>query len=162
MADIMKENECFQKDYDKIYAKGQWTKEDLENMKNYKKLIYYNMAINGMENGGGFPGSEYMDMNETNSFRRGRNPMNGQYMSRDMGSYNGGMNGSGLYYPQYMDGNSWNGRGSYDGMNMSGRRYYDSEKEKAIHKLHHMMENEDNAEKKNALKMAVTVLEEQK
>lgn len=157
MADIMKENECFQKDYDKIYAKGQWTKEDLENMKNYKKLIYYNMAINGMENGSGFPGSEYMDMNEANSFRRGRNPMNGQYMSRDMG-----MNGSGLYYPQYMDGNSWNGRGSYDGMNMSGRRYYDSEKEKAIHKLHHMMENEDNAEKKNALKMAVTVLEEQK
>lgn len=146
MADIMKENECFQKDYDKIYAKGQWTKEDLENMKNYKKLIYYNMAINGMENGGGFPGSEYIDMNGTNSFRRGRNPMNGQYMSRDMG-----MNGSGLYYPQYMD-----------GMNMSGRRYYDSEKEKAIHKLHHMMENEDNAEKKNALKMAVTVLEEQK
>lgn len=144
MADIMKENECFQKDYEKLYAKGQWTKEDLENMKNYKKLIYYNMAINGMENGGGFPGSEYMDMGETNSFRRGRNPMNGQYMSRDMG-------GSGMYYPQYMD-----------GMNMSGRRYYDSEKEKAIHKLHHMMENEDNAEKKNALKLAVTVLEEQK
>ena len=162
MADIMKENECFQKDYDKIYAKGQWTKEDLENMKNYKKLIYYNMAINGMENGNGFQGSEYMNMDETNSFRRGRNPMNGQYMSRDMGSYNGGANGSGLYYPQYMDGNSWNGRGSYDGMNMSGRRYYDSEKEKAIHKLHHMMENEDNAEKKNALKLAVTVLEEQK
>ena len=45
-------------------------------------------------------------------------------------------------------------------MRSSGRRYYDSEKEKAIHKLHHMMENEDNAEKKNALKLAITELEQ--
>lgn len=152
MADIMKENECFQKDYDKLYAEGSWNKDKLDMMKNLKKLIYYNLAIEGMQNGAGFPGSEHMD---DMSFRRGRNPMNGQYMSRDMGR---GMNGgSGMYYPSYMDGNSWDDR--IYGMNMSGRRYYDSEKEKAIHKLHHMMENEDNAEKKNALKLAITELE---
>ena len=29
-----------------------------------------------------------------------------------------------------------------------------------VHKLHHMMENEDNAEKKNALKLAIMNLEQ--
>ena len=152
MADIMKENECFQKDYNKMYDKGTWNKDELEMMKNLKKLIYYNLVIDAMENGGSYPGSEHMP---EMSFRRGRNMNNGRFMSRDM------------YYPPYMDGNSWDmdgrmnsGRNYYDNNGSSGRNYYDSEKEKAIHKLHHMMENEDNVEKKNALKMAIMELEQ--
>ena len=163
--DSKKEIECFEKDYDKIYAKETWTKDDISMMKDLKKLIYYNLVIDAMQNGESYPGSEYMpDTEMRNSFARYRNPMNGQYVSHTGGhGMNNGMNnnGSGMYYPPYMDGNTWDGRDGR-GMNMSGRRYYDSEKEKAIHKLHHMMENEDNAEKKNALKLAVTVLEEQK
>lgn len=167
----MKQNECFEKDYDKLYSKGSWTKDDLEMMKDLKKLMYYNLVIEAMENGSSYPGSEGMgDM----SFARGRSPMTGRYVSRDMGRGNS----SGMYYPGYMDGygNSWDGNtyngsyngsyngGSYNGnnggMNQSGRRYYESEKENAIHKLHHMMENEDNAEKKKALKLAITELEQ--
>lgn len=152
MADIMKENECFQKDYNKMYDKGTWNKDELEMMKNLKKLIYYNLVIDAMENGGSYPGSKYIP---EMSFRRGSNMNNGRFMSRDM------------YYPPYMDGNSWDmdgrmnsGRNYYDNNGSSGRNYYDSEKEKAIHKLHHMMENEDNVEKKNALKMAIMELEQ--
>lgn len=148
----MKEVECFQKDYDKLYAKGSWNKDEIAMMKDLKKLIYYSLVIDSMQNGNGYPGEEYMP--EGMSGRRMRNPMNGQYMSgymyRDMGH-----NGSGMYHYPYMDGNMY-----YDDMRTSGRRYYDSEKEKAIHKLHHMMENEDNAEKKNALKLAITELEQ--
>lgn len=150
-----KENECFQKDYQRIYDKGTWSKDEISMMKDLKKLIYYNLVIDAMENGGSYPGSEHMP---EMSFMRGRDAATGRYMSRAMNGMNGG---SGTYYPPYMDGNSWNSQ-RYDdmGMNTSGRRYYDSEKEKAIHKLHHMMENEDNAEKKNALKLAITELEQ--
>lgn len=155
MADVMKENECFLKDYNKLYDKGTWNKDEIAMMKDLKKLIYYNLVIDAMQNSGDYPGSEHMP---EMSYRRGRNPMNGQYMSRDMRSmdnWNGMNGGSGMYYPQdYMGDNNWSWGG-----NMSGRRYYDSEKEKAIHKLHHMLENEDNAEKKNALKLAITELE---
>jgi len=156
MSDYMKENECFQKDYDTLYAKGAWDKDALERMKNYKKLIYYNLVIDAMENGKDYPGSEHMP---EMSFRRGRNPMNGQYMSRDMRGMNGG---SGMYYPQYMDGNSWDGRsyGMYDDMNMSGRRYYDSEKEKAIHQVHKMLDNTDDPERKSALNFLLNMAKE--
>ena len=145
----MKEVECFQKDYDKLYAKGSWTKEEVSWMKDYKKLIYYSLVIDRMLRGESYPGEEYMP--NAMSGRRMRNPMNGQYMSGN-GMYD---YGSGTYHHPYMDGGMY-----YDDMRSSGRRYYDSEKEKAIHKLHHMMENEDNAEKKNALKLAITELEQ--
>lgn len=137
--DVMKEVECFQKDYDKLYAKGTWNKDELSMMKDYKKLIYYSLVIDSMMNGNGYPGEEYMPNGM--SGRRMRNPMNGQYMSGNM-------------YP-YMDRNMY-----YDGMNTSGRRYYDSEKEKAIHMLHHMMDNTDDPERKNTLKFALNELEQ--
>lgn len=54
----------------------------------------------------------------------------------------------------------WPSHPYYDDQRTSSRRYYDSEKEKAIHKLHHMMENTDNMEQKNALKLAITELEQ--
>lgn len=150
--DVMKEVECFQKDYDKLYAKGTWNKDELSMMKDYKKLIYYTLVIDSMKNGNGYPGEEYMPNGM--SGRRMRNPMNGQYMSGNM-YQDMGRNGSGTYYHPYMDGNMY-----YDGMNTSGRRYYDSEKEKAIHKLHHMMDNTDDSERKNALKFALNELEQ--
>lgn len=143
-SEIKHQNEAFQKDFNEIYDKGKWTKDDICMMKDLKKLIYYNKVIEAMDEGSEYPGSEYMP--DARSYARHRNPMNGRYMSRDM------MPGSGMYYPYYDD-------YSYDGMNMSGRRYYDSEKEKAIHKLHNMMDNNDNAEQKNALKLAIAELE---
>jgi len=153
----MKEIECFEKDYQKLYDKGSWNKDELAMMKDLKKLVYYTLVIDSMKNGGSYPGEEYMP--DGMSGRRMRNPMNGQYMSGN-GMYRGmDHNGSGMYHYPYMDGGMYYD-GSYNDMRSSGRRYYDSEKEKAIHKLHHMMENEDNAEKKNALKLAITELEQ--
>lgn len=42
---------------------------------------------------------------------------------------------------------------------MSGRRYYDSEKENATQKLYHMMENEENGEVRMAIQNAIRELE---
>ena len=140
------ENKTFQQDYEKMYAKGNWTPQEVSMMKDLKKLIYYNLVIDAMENGNGYPGDKYMpDM----SYARGRNSM-GQFTSGDNWDR---MSGN---YPHYPD----MGGMYYDGMNdRSGRRYYDSEKEKAIHKLHHMMDNTDDPERKNALKIALNELE---
>lgn len=146
-----KKYEELESDFNKILSKGEWKTEDFCKMKDIQKILYYIDAREGMKNGQGFPGSEYLDGGEGDmSFRRGRNPMNGRYISRDAGrNMNGMNNGSGTYYPPYMD-----------GMNMSGRRYYDSEREKALHKLHHMMDNTDDPERKSALNFAIKTVEE--
>ena len=59
-ADIKRENESFQQDYNKLYAKGAWGKDELDMMKNLKKLIYYNLAIEAMEEGQGHPGKGHL------------------------------------------------------------------------------------------------------
>ena len=60
MSDIQKENECFQQDYEELYARGKWNGDELDRMKNYKKLIYYNLAIEAMQNGEGRPGKGHL------------------------------------------------------------------------------------------------------
>ena len=139
--------EAFEKDFNTLYAKGTWTPQDISQMKDLKKLIYYTKVICAMDEGDEYPGSEHMP--DTRSYTRGRDPVNGRYVSRDMMP-----NGSGMYHHPYMDGGMY-----YDDMNSYSRRYYDSEKEKAIHKLHHMMENTDDPERKNALRFAINELE---
>lgn len=160
-ADIKRENECFQQDYDKLYAKGTWTPEEVKTMKDLKKLIYYNLAIQAMEKGSGYSDEEY---SPEMSYARGRSNRSGMHpYFPDGGSgmyYDGGGNGrSGNYY----DGGNGNGRsgtGYYDGgSDRSGRRYYDGEKEKAMKQLHRMMENSDDPERRNALRMAIQELE---
>lgn len=143
----MKENAAYQQDYDKLFAKGNWNPQEISMMKDLKKLIYYNLAIDAMENGQGHPGEGHLP---EMSYARGRNAM-GQFTSGDNWDNRSG------HYPYYPD---MGGGMYYDGMNdRSGRRYYDSEKEKAIHKLHHMMDNTDDPERKNALKIALNELE---
>lgn len=94
-----------------------------------------------MKEGEEYPGSEYMD-ERANSYARGgnqaRSAMTGRYMSRG---------GSGTY-PMY-----------YDDMRGSGRRYYDGEKEDAIHKLHKAMDSETNPEYRMAVQEAIRILE---
>ncbi len=144
-----KENMAFQQDYDKMFAKGTWSPQEIDAMKNLKKLIYYNLAIEAMEEGQGHPGAGHLP---EMSYARGRNAM-GQYTSGNGDDWEG-RSGHHPYYPDMGSGMY------YDGMNdRSGRRYYDSEKEKAIHKLHHMMDNTDDPERKNALKIALNELE---
>ena len=144
MGDNMyKQIEEFQKDYDKIYAKGKWEPCDYTTMKDLQKLMYYIEVREAMKNGGDYPGSDYMDQN---SYARGnqmRNMNTGRYMPRG---------GSGTY-PM------GNGPWYYNDGGMSGRRYYDGEKEDAIHKLHKAMDAETNPEFRMAIQEAIHMLE---
>lgn len=138
MGDMMKRQiEKFEADYDQIAAKGSWNKDEIEMMKDLQKLMYYLEVRCAMKEGGEYPGSEYMDKQSydmAHSYARGqmRNPMNGRYMSY-------GRSGS---YPMYYD-----------------RRYYDSEKENAVHELHHMMDSKTDPEIKMAIQSAIHDLE---
>ena len=143
---IKHENETFQADYDKLYAKGSWNKDEISMMKDLKKLIYYNKVICAMDEGKEYPGSEYMPENMSGA--RGRDGM-GRYTSGNV------MSGMHQIPPYYY------GTGpSYDNWDTSGRRYYDSEKEKAIHKLHEMMSMTDDPERKNVYRIALNELEQ--
>ena len=141
MGDQMKKQiEKFESDYDKIFSKGAWEPKDVTLMKDLQKLMYYLEVRCAMKEGEDYPGSEYMD-ERSNSYASGgqaRSPMTGRYMSRG---------GSGTY-PMY-----------YDDMRGSGRRYYDGEKEDAIHKLHKAMDNESNPEYRMAVQEAIRILE---
>lgn len=130
MGDMMKRQiEKFEADYDQIAAKGSWSKDEIEMMKDLQKLMYYLEVRCAMKEGGEYPGSEYMDKR-----------------SYDMAhSYARGHNGT---YPMY-----------YDNMGMSGRRYYDSEKENAVHELHRMMDSKTDPEVKMAIQSAIRNLE---
>lgn len=152
MGDMNKKHiEEFEKDFEKIASKGAWDEKDISKMKDLQKLMYYMEVRCAMKEGDEYPGSEYMP-EDGRSYARGRDMM-GRYTS---GNRYMGRGGSGTYYPPYMD-NRY-----YDDMGSSGRRYYDDEKKNALHKLHHMMDMEENPEKKNALKIAINELEEHK
>ena len=144
MGDMMKKQvEKFESDYDQIFAKGTWNKEEIEMMKDLQKLMYYLEVRCAMKEGGEYPGSEYMDKQSydmAHSYARGqmRNPMNGRYMSDGR---------SGIYPMHY----NMNG--------MSGRRYYDDEKDTVIHELHRMMESKTDPEVKMAIQDTIRNLE---
>lgn len=137
----MKHLEEFEKDFEKIASKGVWDDKDLCKMKDLQKIMYYMEVRDAMKNGQDYPGSEYMP-DEGRSYARGRD---------SMGRFTSGNRYMGRSYDMY-----------YDDMGSSGRRYYDDEKKNALHKLHHMMDMEENPEKKNALKIAINELEEHK
>lgn len=148
MGDNMnKQIEKFESDYDKIFAKGAWTKEDLEMMKDLQKLMYYlevRCAMKKAEEGEYQGGEMSYDSRSYNgrsydgrSYARSmpnRSPSTGRFVS------------SGHYPMDY----------SYD---MSGRRYYDGEKENAVNELHRMMSNMTDPESKMALQDAIRNLE---
>lgn len=144
---MYKQVEEFQKDYDKIYAKGKWEPCDYTTMKDLQKLMYYIEVREAMKNGNDYPGSEYMDQNSYNrgySYARGgrmHNPSNGRFMPRGSGTYP-------------MDNGPW-----YYDDGMSSRRYYDGEKEDAVHKLHKIMDSETNPEFKMAIQEGIRMLE---
>ena len=123
-------------DFHRIADKGSWSPEEITRMKDLQKLMYYIEVRCAMKEGEEYPGSEYMDVGK--SYARGgqrRNPVNGQYMSY-----------------RTMDGNRY-----YDDGRGYGRRYYDTED--AIHKLHKLMDSENNPEFKMAIQEAIHTLE---
>lgn len=146
MEDSMKKaRERFMDEFRQASSAEKWSKECVELMKNLLKCVYYIDVTDAMENGGEYPGSEYMDGSGASYARGGqrRNAM-GQY-SRT-GSYdrydNRMNNGSGMYP---MSGRYYRDDG------MSGRRYYDDEMGNAIHMLERMKNTETNPDKRMAI-----------
>lgn len=165
MADKTKRQiEKFEADYEKVASKDVWEPCEITLMKDLQKLMYYLEVRKAMKEGGNYPGSEYMEDDDDDemsyrSYARMRNGM-GQFTSgrrsRAGGSYDrgmpGNMGGSGRYP---MNGGPW----YYDDGRGSGNRYYDGEKEDAVHKLHKMMDSDNNPEFKMAIQEAIRFLE---
>ena len=147
--------EVFEKDFDTLFSKhaaGQaWNKDEIAQMKDLKKLIYYTKVICAMDEGEDYPGEEYLEERRGGSGRRGRG-MDGRYVSRD------GKPGvvSGTYHHPMWD---YNDHRYYDSDEMSGRRYYDDAKKDAVRKLRNKWESTDDEGLKNALKLAIDNLE---
>lgn len=144
--------EKYDADFHKLASKEGWTKDDIAMMKDLQKLMYYMEVRCAMKDGEEYPGSEYMP-EKGMSYARGnmdqaRNMNTGRYMSRGSGHYPMGSNG-----PWYYDDMRGSGRRYYDG------RYYDGEKEDAVHKLHKVMDSETNPEFKAAIQTAIHELE---
>jgi len=138
MEDSMKKaRERFMDEFRQASSAEKWSKECVELMKNLLKSVYYIDVIDAMENGGQYPGSEYMDGSGASYARGGqrRNAM-GQY-SRT-GSYD-----------QY-DNRMNNGSGTYP-YTMSGRYYRDDEMGNVVHMLERMKNSEMNPEKRMAI-----------
>lgn len=127
--------ERYENDFDKLSANENYTPEQLTRMKDLQKLMYYMEVRCAMKEGQDYPGSNFMPNGEERNYARHHDSMgrfaSGHYPSSDNGNWYYDNMGSGR---NYYDG--------YDGGNTSGRRYYDSEKEKAIHYLHKRLDSE--------------------
>lgn len=139
---MKKTRERLMDEFRQASSADKWTKECVEMMKNLLKSVYYIDVICAMEDGGEYPGEEYIGSG--NSYARGGQPRNhmGRFIS-GTGYDNRGYDnrGSGMY-PMYPYTNYRNG--------MSGTRYYDDEMGNIVHKLEHMMDTEINPEKRMA------------
>lgn len=133
--------EELERDFHKLSSKGEWTREDIEWMKDLQKLMYYIEVRCAMKEGSEYPGSDYMERD-----------YRGSGMNRSYGGYNS-YSGGRSYYS-----NNPTGRNQYS-HNMSGRRYYDSERDKFMNDLHRMMDSESNPEVREAMENVARMLE---
>lgn len=155
MGNPMKQVEKFDADYSKIYSQDGWTKEDIEMMKDLQKLMYYIEVRCAMKDGADYPGEQYMDDMSYNGYDS--RSYDGYDNSYARGGYGrGGMgrsmamqNGRPMPY----------GRNGMYGNGMSGRRYYDGEKENAMNDLRRMMSMEQDPEKRSMIESAIHALE---
>lgn len=160
----------FENDFDSLSANEKYTKEQLEIMKDLEKVMYYIEARDLMRQQQSRP--EYMnspDM-EGGGYGVNRNAMgrftSGAYpMMMDEQRYYDNNGGNGYGYGGY--GGNGNGGGGYGGYgnnygNGYGRRYYDSEKEKAVQYLRKMMGSEMNPDRSSEIQEVIQWLETMK
>lgn len=140
-------------DFNRLSSQDGWTKEDLENMKNLQKLMYYIEVRCAMKEGEEYPGEEYMN----DPSYDGRSYGNRYYDGN--GSY--GRGGSYNSYARGMGNRSYGRRGynSYAQNQNYGRRYYDGEKENSMNDLRQMISMEQDPEKRSMLENVMHMLE---
>lgn len=136
--EMKKTRERLEDEFKQVSSVEKWTKDSLENMKNILKAMYYIDVICAMKEGEEYPGSEYMG----SSYARGGNRMNGGYRRGGSGTYP--MN----------DGYGYR----IGGYGMSGRPYYDDEKDHAVHKLRGIMDTTNNDEVRMAVQSVLNEL----
>ena len=156
MGNPMKQVEKVDADYNKIYSQDGWTKEDIEMMKDLQKLMYYIEVRCAMKDGAEYPGEQYMDEMSYNGYDS--RSYDGYDNSYARGGYGRGNMGGRSMTMQYGRPVSY-GRGSMYSNGMSGRRYYDGEKEKAMNDLRRMMSMEQDPEKQAMIESAIHALE---
>lgn len=151
----MKLIEKLSDDFYQLSSREGWTKEDLENMKNLQKLMYYMEVRCAMKEGDEYPEDEEEMGYNMRSYTGGRSYNgNGRYGD-------GGMYGRGGNYSNGRSGRS-NGRRympSYSGNMYPSRRYYDSEKENSMNDLRQMISMEQDPEKRSMLENIMHSLE---
>ena len=134
MEDAMKKQlERYQAEFEQKYNKPTWSREDVENMKDLKKLEYYTEVLCAMREGNPYPGSDYVEQRGMSYANQHRSPVTGRYTSG--------------YGPMYYDGG------------MSGRRYYDNERMNAVDDLRRIHQMTQDPETKMAIEQAIRNLE---
>lgn len=151
--------DTFEKDFHELSSKGAWTSEDLVKMKDLQKIMYYLEVRCAMKEGNEYPGSEYMD---GGSSFRGRGRSGNSYGGNSYGgSYDNSYGGNSYDHPYY-DGRGNRGGGGGSGnrsSNMSGRRYYDGEREKFMNELNRMMDSEQDPRTREAMENLARMIE---
>lgn len=127
-------------------------REDIKDMKDLQKIMYYMEVRCAMKENEGFADDEMM------------NEMD--YSNRSYGNRYYNNNGAYGRGNSYMRGGYNRGSGrrnnSYMGNGQSGRRYYDGEKENSISDLRQMIQMEQDPEKRSMLESVMHVLESDK
>lgn len=133
-----KDLERFWSEYDQVSSKDKWTKDDIELMKNLLKCLYYKKVVCAMDEAEEYDEGDYASGMSYASRGPRRNMNTGRYMPSGSGAYP--MNGP--YYDNRPD-----------------RRYYDDQKQMAIHRFESMAEAERDPEMRAAMQELVRMVQ---
>lgn len=123
----------YEEDFMKYASQTTWEPKDITMMKDLQKLMYYIEVRCAMKDG-------------EDRYEYGNGYGDDRRSSMGYGGYGYGGYGA--------------GRNQYSrGSGSSGRRYYDSEKDNAIQRLHQIMENETNQDIRMAIRNVIHELE---
>lgn len=154
----MKLIDKFSEDFYQLSSREGWTKEDLENMKNLQKLMYYIEVRCAMKDELEDEEDEE-EMEYSRSYNDGRSYGSRYYDGGNMygrgGGYSNGRSGRyGRTGVRRSNGSSYGG-----GMPYNSRRYYDNEKENSMNDLRQMISMEQDPEKRSMLENIMHSLE---
>lgn len=132
------------------FGKEDIERQDIEDMKDLQKIMYYMEVRCAMKEGEDYQDDYMNEMEYSNRSGIGR-------------YYNSNMYGRGNNYGRYGYNRTSGRRGnSYMNNGSSGRRYYDGEKENSMNDLRQMLQMEQDPEKRSMLEGIMHVLENDK
>lgn len=138
------------------FGKEDIERQDIEDMKDIQKIMYYMEVRCAMKEGEDYEDEEYINDMERSDRSYGNRHYNGY--SGNMYSRGSGYSRGGYGRPYMRRGNSYMNNGT------SGRRYYDGDKEKenSMNDLRQMLQMEQDPEKRSMLEGIMRTLENDK